>query len=199
MSSTRFPGKVLAKLGGMPLLAHLIGRLKRELSSESIVVATSDQTSDDPLAAYAATLGVRVFRGPLENVALRFQMCVRQHPCDWFFRISADSPLFDARLVPLLSSKAGEGVDLVTNVFPRSYPKGHSLELLWTKTFLGLDLKTLSPDEQEHVTQVYYHHPDQFRIVNVDSGDPSLSRLNYCVDTPEDLGRLEAQLAQERT
>jgi len=198
MISSRFPGKVLALLDGKPVLDHLVDRLKAVLGAGAVVVATSDDRSDDPLAAHVPSLGVTLFRGPLENVAERFRLCVERHPCEWFFRVSGDSPLLDATLLPLLRARAEPGVDLITNVFPRTYPKGHSVELLRTETFVRLRTGDLTPEEKEHVTKVYYNHPDRFRIVNVASGDPSLSRINYCVDTPEDLARLEAHVAAKK-
>jgi spore coat polysaccharide biosynthesis protein SpsF (cytidylyltransferase family) len=198
MSSSRFPGKVLAPLNGKPVLAHLIDRLKAGVPVEAIVVATSDHRSDDPLAVYAATLGVQVFRGPLDNVFERFRLCLERYPCDWFYRISADSPLMDGSLLARLAEKADKDVDLVTNVFPRSFPKGHSAELLNSERFARLDPVLLSAEEQEHLTKVYYNHPGRFRIVNIPSGDPSRATINYCVDTLEDLRRLEATEVESR-
>jgi spore coat polysaccharide biosynthesis protein SpsF len=197
MSSRRFPGKVLAPLAGKPLLDHLVDRVKRAIPPDRIVIATSADPSDDPLETHLSDLGLSVFRGSLEDVFGRFQGCLRQFPCDWFFRICADSPLYDDRLLMLLESRVGPGVDLVTNVFPRSFPRGHSVELLRAETFGRLDPAGLTAEEKEHVTKYYYNHPDRFRIVNVESGKPELSGVNYCVDTPEDLARLEALLAAE--
>jgi spore coat polysaccharide biosynthesis protein SpsF (cytidylyltransferase family) len=68
------------------------------------------------------------------------------------------------------------------------------VELLRTETFMMLDSRELDASEKEHVTKFYYNHPDRFTIINVESGNPDLSSLNYCVDTPEDLRRLEMQL-----
>ena len=53
MSSTRLPGKVLADVAGAPMILRQIERLKRSAGLRRIVVATSDQASDDPLAAKA--------------------------------------------------------------------------------------------------------------------------------------------------
>jgi len=195
MSSTRFPGKVLAPLGAKPVLGHLVDRLCRALPRESLVVATSDQASDDPLEAYATRLGVAVFRGPLDNVFERFRRCLERHACDAFYRICADSPLLDESLLSRLSEKAAAHVDLVTNVFPRTYPKGHSVELLNSERFARIDARALTAEQQEHLTKVYYDHPERFAIINVSSGDPSLAGVNYCVDTIEDLRRLEHEEA----
>src|ERR1700690_261368 len=89
MSSSRFPGKVLAPVNGKPMIARVIRCVAGSFGSDSIVVATSDETSDDPLASYIESLDVKVFRGPLENVFERFRLCLNTNPCDWFFRISA--------------------------------------------------------------------------------------------------------------
>jgi spore coat polysaccharide biosynthesis protein SpsF (cytidylyltransferase family) len=196
MSSRRFPGKVLAPLDGKPLLAHLVDRLKRVASADSIVLATSDHRSDDPLAAYVPRLGISLFRGPLDNVFERFRLCLDRYPCDGFYRISADSPMLDVNLLSRLAEKMAPDIDLVTNVFPRTFPKGHSVELLNSGRFARLDSVLLSAEEQEHLTKVYYNHPERFRIVNVSSGDPALAAMNYCVDTLEDLRRLETSGAK---
>lgn len=191
MSSRRFPGKVLERLRGKPVLRHLLDRLARVSPRDRIVVATSEDPSDDPLAAYVRESGHPLFRGPLDDVFLRFRRCLEAHPCDWFHRISADSPLFDETLVPRFEEIAGASpADLITNVFPRSFPKGHSLETVRAATFLKID-GPLTLEQKEHVTKYFYENPTRFRIQNVSSGTPELAMVNLCVDTIEDLRRLE--------
>jgi spore coat polysaccharide biosynthesis protein SpsF (cytidylyltransferase family) len=62
-------------------------------------------------------------------------------------------------------------------------------------TFAALDVQTLSAAEREHVTAVFYHHPQQFRILNVTSGDLRRAELSYVVDTIDDWRRLETTWA----
>ena len=197
MSSKRFPGKVLAPFNGRPVVWHVLTRVARVLPKEQIVLATSLDPSDDPLAAYIVELGFSLFRGPLENVVERFQLCLHQYPCEWFFRISADSPLFDWGLMErMMALPDRKGLDLVTNIFPRTFPHGFSLEMINTAVFARLEAEPLSVREQEHATEHYYTHPERFRILNIESGDPSLTGRNFCVDTPEDIPRLERILRQ---
>jgi spore coat polysaccharide biosynthesis protein SpsF len=194
MSSRRFPGKVLAPLHGVPVLRHVVDRLARVLPRNQIVIATSTDPSDDRLAAYAEGLEVRVFRGSLDNVFERFQGCLKAHPCPAFFRISADSPLLVETLLPVfLEMWRKTRVDLITNIFPRSWPRGHSVELLDAAAFAAIDATTLTAEQKEHLTTVYYQNPARFRIVNVPSGRSDWSEINLCVDTPEDLERLERE------
>jgi spore coat polysaccharide biosynthesis protein SpsF (cytidylyltransferase family) len=192
MSSQRFPGKVLAPFNGKPLIAQVIGRLTQAIPADAVVVATSVEPTDDPLAAYVRELGIAVFRGPLDNVFRRFQLCVEAYPCTWFFRICADSPLLQGALLPMvLEYSQRSDLDLVTNVFPRTFPKGQSVEMLRSETFAAIQADLLSAEEQEHVTKYYYNNPDRFRILNLDSGDPKLGQMSYVVDTIEDIQRLE--------
>jgi spore coat polysaccharide biosynthesis protein SpsF len=94
----------------------------------------------------------------------------------------------------ILTHAGGPAVDLVTNVQVRTFPRGHSVELINSATFAKLDVLQLSPEEKEHVTRVYYNHPTEFRIINVTSENPTLAQLNFAVDTVEDFNRLEQTL-----
>jgi len=195
MSSERFPGKVLAPLGGKPVIARVMTRVTQVIPSEMVVVATSQEESDDPLAYYLRGNGVPVFRGPLDEVFSRFQLCLREFPCTWFFRICADSPFLDSSLMQKMVSYCDRTeVDLITNVFPRTFPKGKSLEMVNAKTFSAIDSASLTKEEQEHLTKVYYSHSDRFKIINLESGNPALANESFSVDTIEDLRRLEKGL-----
>ena len=192
MSSARFPGKVLAPFKGRPLIAHVIARLGQGLPQNRIVVATSTAPSDDPLAGYVQGLGIQLFRGSLDNVVERLQGCLKDNPCAWFFRVCADSPLLDSDLFRTMAAYGDRSdLDLVTNVFPRSFPKGQSLEMLRAAPFEGLPLDRLTAEEEEHATKVYYNHPENFKIMNLQSADPSLAETSFVIDTVEDLLRLE--------
>ena len=80
--------------------------------------------------------------------------------------------------------------DLVTNILPRSYPAGQSVEVIRASTFEKVYEKMSRPDHFEHVTKYYYEHSDEFRIKNF-SNDKDLSSYRLVVDTPEDLKRIE--------
>ena len=198
MSSSRLPGKVLAPFRGRPIIAHVVERVARAVPLERIILVTSSEPADDPLAGYVGELGARVFRGPLDNVFERFRLCLEAYPCDWFVRICADSPLLNSKLIGRVLGYAERAdIDLVTNVQVRTFPRGHSVEMVKATTFEGINAAGLSAEEREHVTKVYYHHPERFKIVNLESGNPALAELSYVVDTLEDLRRLEQEAADE--
>ena len=191
MSSRRFPGKMLAPFAGRPLVEIVLGRIASVVGHDRIVLATSNDPTDAPLAVYSESLGFQVFRGDLANVFARFQACALAFPADWIVRICGDSPLIDAKLVPMLLAHCAADIDLVTNVAVRSYPPGQSVEILNARTLARIDASRLAEDEQEHPTQVFYRNPLKFKVRNITGSDPKWPGLSFVVDTLDDLRRLE--------
>jgi spore coat polysaccharide biosynthesis protein SpsF len=195
MTSARFPGKMLAPMAGRPVLAHVVERVAAAVGHDHVVVATSTDASDDPLAGYAEALGVKVFRGTLADVFRRFQACLQAHPCDAFFRVCGDSPLLDPGLLQeALSASRSDRYDLVTNVFPRTFPRGQSVEWLNAATFAALDAGLLTPSQSEHVTGIFYEQPERFRILNLEADASARGHESCVLDTLDDLRRMESRL-----
>lgn len=184
-SSKRLPGKVLKLLGDRPLLGWTVSRLQQSKMISEIVLATSELATDDPVAAYGHALGLEVYRGALDDVAARFCAVVQDREAQAFVRICGDSPLIDPLLVDqAVNLYQTQDCDLVTNVFPRSFPKGQSVELIRSSSFLSIwDYVPLS--EREHITQIYYRFPEQFRIINF-SSEFNASTVQLSIDTLED-------------
>src|SRR5258705_11676116 len=153
MSSARFPGKMLAPFRGRPLIAQVLERFCQSGLHSRIVVLTSVDPTDDPLADYVANrCGVPVFRGELDNVVSRFQLALAEYPCEWFVRISGDSPLIDASLVQAMMRLSDHNHDVVSNVIRRTFPPGQSVECVRTDVFQALNSSELTLDQPEHVT-----------------------------------------------
>lgn len=197
MSSRRLPGKVLLPLAGTSVLEHVCRAAAEALGREKVVVATSSEASDDPVADYCKANALRVVRGPLDDVVARLQGAIREIGAAAFFRICADSPFYDpAAMRRAMELYDQEEVDLVTNLQPRTFPKGRSVELARASTFLALESRYLQDRQREHVFTIYYENPTRFRIRNFES-DRDFSAVNLCIDSPEDLARAESFLKTE--
>jgi spore coat polysaccharide biosynthesis protein SpsF len=192
MSSRRFPGKVLAPFRGRPILWHVVDRVARAVPNLPRVLVTSSDASDDPLAAYAASIELPVFRGPLADVLERFRLAARDRGARWLLRICADSPLLDGGVLRAVVAAHDPAIDLVTTTAPRTFPKGSNAELISAEALAALPNAELTDDDREHVTRFFHRNPQRFRIENVESGDPALANLDLAVDTIGDLERLEA-------
>jgi len=188
LGSSRLPGKVLAEVSGKPLLEYLLERLEHAENLDAIVVATSDDPSDDPLVSFCAARGTDCHRGPLDDVARRTLDAVNERRLAAFVRISADSPLLDPSLVDRAVALLGDNeADLATNIFPRTFPHGQSVEVFDSDAFRRGAAAMVDAHDREHVTPYFYRHADEFQI-NSFTHEPDLSSLQLAVDTPDDLG-----------
>jgi spore coat polysaccharide biosynthesis protein SpsF len=193
MSSARFPGKMLAPFAGRPLIAQVLERFREFDLHSRVVVLTSIDSTDDPLADFVASrCSVPVFRGDLDNVVARFQSALAEYPCEWFVRISGDSPLIDASLVHAMIGFSDHNKDVVSNVVRRTFPPGQSVECVRSDVFRTLDSKKLTSDQREHVTKVFYDRPHDWRVRSVICEDPSWMGVRMVVDHLDDLRALEA-------
>ena len=145
MSSSRFPGKVLAPFQGTPIIRQVVERVRTVPEIASVVVATSEAVCDDPLVAYLESLEVPVFRGPLEDVFGRFSQCWKAHPCEWVLRICADSPLVNpAVLQSVIRESESDKYDIVTTRHPCTFPKGWNADLVRASAFFSIQSDELT-------------------------------------------------------
>jgi spore coat polysaccharide biosynthesis protein SpsF (cytidylyltransferase family) len=197
-SSQRFPGKVLGDLQGRPMLAHTLDRLRSINRVDHVLVATSTDRSDDAVAAFAHAAGFSCWRGPLEDVLGRILAAALAHQADAVVRISGDSPLLDPGLVSAaIELFLRDQPDLVTNVFPRSFPKGQSVEVISRSALERLACEAQLAEDREHVTRYAYRHSDDFAIRNLVAARPR-PEIQLSVDVPADLDRVAALLAASR-
>jgi len=192
-NSARLPGKVLRPMAGRPMLAHLFDRVRRAQEPDAFWLATSTASTDDPVAALAASLGIACHRGPLDDVLSRFIGAAEASHAGAVVRVNGDSPLLDPALIDraIAIYRAGQA-DLVTNVFPRSFPKGQSVEVIGTETLARIDQRA-DGEDREHVTLHAYRHPADFAISNFAAAHPA-SDLQLAVDTTEDFAFVESLL-----
>lgn len=200
MGSARLPGKVLMELAGRPALDYLLERLRRAQTLDAVVVATSTEPGDDAVAAHCAAAGVACHRGPHDDVALRLLEAAEAAGLDAFVRVNGDSPLLDQALVDrgVRLFRQG-GRDLVTNVFPRSFPRGQSVEVISTATLRAALPRLAAPGDREHVTAGLYRDPDALAIENFDAGPDGVGadggEVRLVLDTTEDAELIQRVLS----
>jgi spore coat polysaccharide biosynthesis protein SpsF len=197
MSSRRFPGKVLVPFKGRAILDHVLTVVESVVGVPRVIVATSVEPSDDPIATFANARDTRVVRGDLANVLARYRDAAQTVDAEWILRVSADSPMLDPDVLRRVIAAADDGSDVVTTTRPRTFPRGRNAELIRRSALMSADAARASADEQEHVTPYFYNRPATFRIRNVESGHPEWAAASLAVDTPEDLAYLEGLTAAE--
>jgi len=190
MGSARLPGKVMRPLCNRALLGHVLDRLKMVRNSDVLVVATTTETRDNLIEAFAAREGVACFRGSETDVLDRYYQAALHFGLANIVRATADNPLVDPveieRLIELhLRSNAdythafgklpvGIGAECFTmNALERSWHEGHR------------------SNHREHVNEYIQELPAVFHIEELDiPPDKTAPRLRLTVDTPDDFSSM---------
>jgi|GEM_PF-256635 len=203
MGSSRLPGKVLRRAGGLSLLEHLARRLARAQTPTDRVIATTTDPSDDALVDAARALGFTVHRGPVDDVLARYcgaLSALAAAPGDVVVRVTADCPLLDPaeldRCVRELIERRATplALDYLTNQAGevRRIPRGLDVEVFEVAALERAERETDDAGDREHVTPYLYRVPGRFRTLVSDPPGEDLGHLRLTVDTPEDLALVDA-------
>jgi spore coat polysaccharide biosynthesis protein SpsF len=179
----------MAPVLGEPMIGRQVERLRRAGRIDRLVVATSTDASDDPLAAYCESLGLTVFRGSLDDVLGRFRAALALEPdAKAVVRLTADCPLTDPQLIDQVIAHHHEaGADYTSNTLgTRTYPHGLDVEVIRPAVLIEAADLASDPYEREHVTPYIYRRPETYRLAGV-SRRESRASLRWTVDLPEDL------------
>lgn len=194
MGATRLPGKTLLDIGGEPMLGRVVRRAVRAGSLDGMVVATTCESQDDPIAAAASTMDVGVFRGDEQDVLDRYYKAADAVDADVVVRLTADCPLIDPDVIDRVVVgflNASPPVDFASNTLRRSYPQGLDVEAV-SFTALEQAWEKAEPGYmRSHVMPFIYRQPERFRLLSV-TQDVDLSHLRWTVDTEDDLDFVRA-------
>jgi spore coat polysaccharide biosynthesis protein SpsF len=187
--SCRLPGKVLKSLAGRPLLAQLIDRLKACAAYDRIVVATTIDKRDDPVAELAQQVGVGIFRGDEEDVLSRYAGAAAESGAGVIVRVTGDCPLID----PVTSEATvryflSDDYDYAAAGVGGGFPRGLDTEVFTAAALFEAHELATDQASREHVTYYLYTHPDRFKLAPEYQAPPALRRPGWrlCVDEEAD-------------
>ncbi len=186
IGSTRLPNKVFKDLCGRPLIWHVVDRLKYSKKINKIILATTHNPLDDTLVKWAENEQVAYFRGSEENVLSRFYEAANKSKADIIVRITADDPFKDPEIIDqVIDLLQNKNLDFAYNNLPPSFPEGLDTEVFTYAALEQAYKNSKDVFEQEHVTQYFYRHPDQFSHGNI-FHSKDISHLRWTIDTPND-------------
>lgn len=197
MGSTRFPGKMLAELGGYPILEWVLKRISRARLIDRVVLATTTSSRDDALVSLAQKLGVEVFRGSETDVLGRFAAAAAQHGADVVVRVCADNPFVDPDEVDRLVNHFNHNLcDYACNHQDRLgslYADGFGAEILSSALLQQIANTALDTRHREHATLYIWDHASDYRLSTVSApSELAHPELRFDVDQPHDLTYLQA-------
>ncbi len=187
MSSTRLPGKVLEPILDKPLILRAIERITRASTLDGLVLATSVDPSDDPLAEIAERAGVTVRRGSLEDVLSRYLQVVNEMRPDTVVRLTGDNALTDPAVIDrVVAEHQRTGADYTSNTVERTFPRGLDVEVATADALRTVGRVATDRAEREHVTMGIYRRPESFNVSQL-LQYPDRSEMRWTVDLPADL------------
>ncbi|MDO8521851.1 MAG: glycosyltransferase family protein [bacterium] len=195
MSSTRLPGKVMLDLAGEPLLYRVVERVRRAECSE-VVVATSVDASDDPVAELCNERGIKLYRGALDDVLDRYARAAQAFSADTIIRITSDCPLIDPDIIDrCIEAYRGGHYDYVSSCRGNesTFPRGLDVEAFSRKALEKAASEAKEPYEREHVTPYIWENKKNIFSIGPVIEALQKYRRNYrlTVDYPEDYSLMQ--------
>jgi len=192
MGSTRLPGKVLRPIGGRPVLAWMVDRLRAAAQLDELVVATTYLPIDQPIRALCAELGVDCAAGHPTDLLDRHLKVGRARQADAIVKIPSDCPLIDPRVVDQVVSEFRRTYPehaYVGNLHPPTWPDGNDVEVVRFDALEEAWCLATRTFQREHTTPFIWDQPDRFQVRNVvwPTGRDLSSTHRLTLDYEEDL------------
>lgn len=168
MSSSRLPGKILLEANGIPMLEHLVKRLKAVKSLNGIILATTINPNDDVLEEFSKNIGIDCFRGSEEDVMSRVIGAAEKAKAKVVVEITGDCPILDPQIVEqIVRMFYANNADYVGNSHVRSYPDGMDTQVFYLDTLKKSFDMTENRLDREHVTLHIRNNPNIFSHINI--------------------------------
>ena len=185
-SSTRYPGKILKKIGNISFFEYLIQRLNKSKYNKNIYVLSTPDPKNNLIKEICKKYSIPFFKGPEKNVLKRFFLAYKKFNPENIVRITSDCPFIDFKILDkMIELHLKTKSDYTTNDLPATFPDGLDIEIFKSKILIKAqrNLKSNSPD-REHVTSIMRKNP-KIKILNFKSKE-DFSFLRLTLDEKED-------------
>lgn len=190
MKSTRLPGKVLLPLGEKPSLVQMYLRAVQSKFVDEVVIATTDDSSDDEIVEICKLNNIPYFRGSMDNVMSRVLETAKSRDADYIVELTGDCPLVDPKLVDELIEFYFNGkYDYVYNRLDKGLADGFDVQVFSTERLEYVSTQTTDPIDLVHVSCYFYNNPELFKIGSLKYGEETnLYTPDWALtlDEPED-------------
>ena len=105
LTSKRFPGKVLKKIGNMPMLEILIKRISFSKKLDKIIVVIPRSKKNKNLKIFLKKKKITYYEGDEKNVLQRYYFAAKEYSANIIVRITSDNPLVDPEIIDNIITK----------------------------------------------------------------------------------------------
>lgn len=204
MTSTRFPGKVLADLCGKPVLQHVFERVLCARRVDKGVIAIPGLYSQIASAIESCEYRIGVHGGPESDVLRRFAEVAQEEDAEIIVRVCGDNPLIRPECIDALIEAIQEDPSDYAGYRMRDRtpailtPTGYFAEVFTRDALLRAHRQVRpfgeDPNEdihREHVTSVMYSWSYGYNLKWLELPEwYTEDTPNVSIDTPEDLERV---------
>ena len=188
--STRLPNKVLLPFyEGKGILELMITKLRNN-SKLPIVIATSNNSSDEKIIQLAKKCNVEFFVGSEKNVLERFIDAAEHFNLSSIVRVCSDNPFIDVSDLNILSNENDAYDYSCFNVNGNPSILSHVgfwAEKVSLKALKKIQKMSKKNQHQEHVTSYIYQNPEKFSINKIETHQMFSNRnIRLTLDTKED-------------
>lgn len=194
MGSSRLPGKVLADICGKPALTRLLERLRCCRSLDGIILATSVDSKDDPVAAWAVAEKLQFHRGSEEDVLQRVVEAHCRMGTEVVVEICGDMTLLDPEIVDWgVEMFLANDCDVATTTCRPSFPVGVDVLVCRLSDLQWVDSHVQEPLMHEHVALYLLQRPQRYRLLHLLAPNRfHAPQHRFILDYPEDLEFIRA-------
>lgn len=189
--SQRFPGKVLMPLpfhSSKAVIQHIYDKAISVKSIHKVIIATSDETSDNVIQEYCASNNMLCSRGSKNNVLERFVLSSELHDLDIVVRMTGDNPVVLVDILDMAIKKHVEaGVDYTRNL---NMPYGTSFEIVNVDVLKNiLHSNSITDSDKEHVTIFIKQNKSDFKIQELEHNLSPID-FRFTIDYPSDFAAM---------
>lgn len=171
--SSRYPGKVMEDVAGLPMIVQQYNRIKSSNLFEKILVATTDSPKDDLLCQILEKYSIAYFRGSELDVLGRLNDCLAEFPAEaTHIEFTGDAPMADPKIVRFLLKQfisfSAKGGKFLTNGKEITFPNGTEMCIYKLGTLRFMEKLTDNNDgDREDVDKIFYKHLKPSEICNI--------------------------------
>src|SRR5574344_3094459 len=200
LGSTRLPGKILLPFSeNKSIIEILLSKLNSISSNAKIIVATSNDTSNDKLVDAIKNQAV-IYRGSENDVLNRFICAAENNSIDRIIRICSDNPFIDIdglkQILDVAKTTDADYVGFQINGKPSIQTHfGFWAEYVTLNSLKRVAQITNDSLWHEHVTNYIYFHPEKgFKIkwLSTPTFINGRNDIRLTIDTKEDFKSAKA-------
>jgi spore coat polysaccharide biosynthesis protein SpsF len=183
--SERLYCKPLQRIGGMPILDHVIDNIRRIRAVDGIVLAIADGRENECFIQFAEERALPFVLGSEEDVLARVLIAVERFQIDTMFRVTTECPfVFSANAQEIVADHVAADRDFTTIL---NLPLGTTYELLQRRVLVDM-AATGNPRYRAPLSLYVHERQDALRTAGllppVDCRRPE---VNLAVDHPGQL------------